>query len=125
MRDAKVNQTTLIALRYKGVEAVVDDDGYKSGEFVVKYYPPKVFKASVSGAKGGVYVDVFGTDVQYDKTISLTKTAFEKLKFDDNTVFFIDKKVEYQDGLPIYDYRVSKIAQTKNQVVMAVKKVDK
>ena len=66
---------------------------------------------------------MFGTDIEYDKTICMTKSDFERCKIDENTVFFIDKKIEYQNGTPLYNYRVKRIAETINQVVIAIKKV--
>ena len=125
MRSPKIDQKTYVALRYKCAEDVRDTHGNLTGEKVVKYYPAFTFKADISGAKGGVLIQVFGTDTNYDKTMVLSRHMFEKLKFDDNTVFFIDKKPEYKNGLPLYDYRVHKIADTTNEVVIAIKKVDK
>lgn len=123
MRSLKKNQSTYIACRYKKTEDVVDLQGYKTGEKVVRYYPPMTFKANISGAKGNVFVEVFGTDINYDKTISMSKSYFKQLKFDDNTVFFIEKKPAFKDATPLYDYRVLKIAETINEVVIAIKKV--
>ena len=54
MRSLKKNQDTYIACRYKKTEDVVDLQGYKTGEKVVRYYPPMTFKANISGAKGNV-----------------------------------------------------------------------
>ena len=39
--------------------------------------------------------------------------------------YFVDKKVEFKGTNPLYDYRVHRIAQSLNQVVIAIKKVDK
>lgn len=125
MRNAKINKVDFSAVRYKKTEEVKDSNNHLTGEKIITYYPVQHYKANISGAKGGVFVEIFGSDVSYDKTIVLTKREFLNLKFDDNTVFFIDKKPEFKNGSPLYDYRVSKIAHTINQVVIAIKKADK
>jgi len=124
MRNARANETVIKALNYKGTEDVLDNEGYKTGEKKVKYSPVIVFRASVSGAKGSSQVEIFGTDISYDKTISMSRNLFEKLKFDENTVFFIGVPAKFDNGTPLYNYTVKRIAETVNQVVIAVKSND-
>ena len=123
MRDLEINKKPISYLNYKNDEDVKDEDGNLTGEKQVTYYPLKKIKAHVSGAKGSSMVEVFGTDVSYDKTILFTKSEFLQTGINENTVFFIDKKPAYKDGTPLYDYRVSRIAETINQVVVAILKV--
>ena len=79
----------------------------------------------ISGARGSSQVEVFGTDINYDKTILLTKNEFKATKINENSVFFIENKVAYEDNFPLYDYRVVRIAETINEVVIAIEKVRK
>ena len=123
MRNLEINKSLISYQNYKGNEDYVDSEGHKTGEKIVAYYPKKDLKAHVSGAKGSSMVEVFGTDISYDKTISLTMADFIKSGITENSVFFIDVKPTYKDGSPLYDYRVARIAKTINQVLIAIKKV--
>ena len=43
---------------------------------------------------------------------------------DENTVLFIDKAPEYdEEGSPLYDYRVKRVATSINSISYAVEKV--
>lgn len=123
MRNLEINKSSISYLNYKGTENVVDSAGNYTSEKRVVYSPKKDIKAHVSGAKGSSMVEVFGTDISYDKTILLTKQEFDKSGIDENTVFFINAKVKYDNGTPLYDYRVKRIAETINQVLIAIEKV--
>lgn len=126
MRNLARNKSPLSFCNYKGEEAYVDEHGFKTGEKIIAYYPLVKIKAHVSGAKGSSYIEIFGTDVSYDKTILLTKAEFVRYGITENTVFFIDIYPKYEDQAkkkPLYDYRVKRIAETINEVVIAVEKV--
>lgn len=129
MRNLDRDKSLIGWVNYKGNEDVMVDDLYTS-EKVVTYYPLKKMKAHVSGAKGSSNIEVFGTDIAYDKTVLMTPFDFHKTGLDkkdhitENTVFFIDKKPAFsEDNTPLYDYEVVRIAETKNQVVIALRKV--
>lgn len=124
MRNAKINQKQYVALNYVGKVNVVDVKGYKTGESTIEYSEEIPFKTHLSGAMGSSYIDTNGVNIEYDKSMVLTLWEFKKLGFDENTVFFIDKKPEYDnDNLPLYDYRVERIRDTVNEVVILLKKV--
>ena len=124
MRQLERNKSVIKALNFKKTEDIVDSQGYKTGEKKVIYSPVITFKAHISGAKGSSQVEVFGTDVSYDKTISMRKGLFQVLNINENTVFFIDTKVKFEGDTPLYNYRVYRIAETLNDVVIAIKKVN-
>lgn len=124
MRNLNINKKPLYRLNFIGKEDVLDDRGYKTGEFRVKYGKVKLFKANVSGAKGNAIVETIGVNLDYDKVITMSTAEFMDLRIDENTVFFIDKKPEYKaNGAPLYDYSVKRICEALNEVVIAVKKV--
>ena len=124
MRSCEKNKRPLIALNYKGKEPYIDKDGYETGEEVITYSKPIKIKANISGAKGNSAVEVFGTNLDYDKVITLSIEKFKEYKLTDNSVFFIDKPLSYEDnGYPLYDYRVKRIAETLNEVVIALERV--
>ena len=126
MRNLALNKRPLVALNYVRKSEVLDENGFDTGESKIEYSEEIPFKAHLSGARGSALVDVFGSEIRYDKTFVLTLQEFKKLGFDENTVFFVDKKPEYDEHYqPLYDYRVERIADTINEVVIAISKVQR
>ena len=123
MRNLKRNQRPFVALNYKGVEDVRDANNNLTGEKEITYYPAQVLMAHISGAKGSSYVEIFGTDISYDKVIVMSRAMFEKSKLNENSVFCIDTRLTYMGRTPIYDYHVKRIADDLNEVLIAVEKV--
>lgn len=111
--------------RYKCEENAVDSQGNYTGEKTITYYPRKLIFVNISGARGSSQSEVFGTDIQYDKTFVITYKEFKELKIDENSVFFVDIAPKYDGLIPLYDYRVERIAETINEVVIALTKVRK
>lgn len=125
MRNQLKNQTQHFVVNYKGKEEILDEQGRKTGEETIVYHKPIMFMGHISGAKGSSQVEIFGTDVVYDKALLISKEKFIRLKIDENSVFFIDKKPQYDDATPLYDYRVKKISPTINEVAIALVKVNR
>ena len=124
MRNAKINQKGYYALNYLGKVDVVDSKGYRTGESEISYSDEIPFRTHLSGAMGSSYIDTNGVSIEYDKSMVLTLWEFERLGFDENTVFFIDTKPQYDsENKPLYDYRVARIRDTLNEVVILLKKV--
>ena len=123
MRNLQINKRQLYALKYKGKVEITDSEGNYTGEQKITYSRIIKFKAHISGAKGDAQSEIFGTEISYDKSFVLTKREFDQYKFDENTVFFIDKQPTFIFGVPQYDYRVKKIAITLNEVLVAIVKV--
>ena len=124
MRSCFKNKRALIALNYLKKTPTLDEDGYKTGEETIVYGKPFKMMVNISGAKGASAVEVFGTNLDYDKVITMSAQDFKRYKLTDNSVFFIDKKPQYEtDGYPLYDYRVKRIAETINEVVIALERV--
>ena len=125
MRNQKINETKHFVLNYKGEEKVKDSDDNYTGEVKIAYTKPIMFMGHISGAKGSSQVAIFGTDIAYDKVLVITKAKFERLKITENSVFFIDKKPNYDGTNPLYDYRIKRIAETINEVAIALEKVSR
>ena len=123
MRNLEINKSTIYVLNYQGEEDVIDASGNYTGEKHIIYKPKKLLKTHLSGARGSSQSEIFGTDVRYDKTFILTKDEFKKYGITENTVFFINVKPTYKDDSPLYDYRVERIADTVNEVAIAITKV--
>lgn len=124
MRNLKINQKKFVGLNFVRVEDEIDESGYKTGESKIVYGNEITFDAHISGASGRAYVDSNGVSIEYDKTFVLTRDEMNKYHFDENSVFFIDKKPQYDVyGQPLYDYKVSRIKDTINEVMVLLKKV--
>ena len=81
----------------------------------------KDVEASVSSSKGVSQTELFGNLQNYDKTIIVHE---KDCPIDENTVLFVDKLPEFdEDGYPLYDYTVAKVAKTLNVSAYAVSKV--
>ena len=108
-------------LLYQGTELGKDAGGYETGEKSVKYAEPVKMEANISPAAGYAQIQQFGQFISYDKVII---TDDMTCPIDENAVLFIDKKPEYKDGRPLYDYVVKQIAKSLNLVSIAVSKVN-
>ena len=124
MRNLKINQKKYIGLNYLGEIDVVDESGYNTGEKVVVYGGEIEFSAHISGATGSVILDNNGVVIEYDKSMVLTKKQLNDYGFNENSVFFIDKQPEYaENDKPLYDYKVKRIKDTLNEVMILLEKV--
>lgn len=121
MKVMERNKRTFWYCLYDRKEPIVDDDGNETGEEQIVYKPAKSLRANISAASGSSQVEQFGNLAGYDKVIVLDDTS---CPIDENTVLFIDKEPEYgEDGNPLYDYRVKRVAKSLNSVSIAATKV--
>lgn len=121
MKIMNRNKKPFWYLLYQGTELGKDANGYETGEKNVKYADPVKMKANISPAAGYAQIQQFGQFISYDKVII---TDDMTCPIDENAVLFIDKKPEYKDGRPLYDYVVKQIAKSLNLVSIAVSKVN-
>lgn len=121
MRLMNRNLKPLWYCLYKGKEPVLDDDGYESGEKQPAYEEPVQMMANVSPATGYAQTEMFGNLESYDKVII---TDDMSCPIDENTVLFIDTEPSFtDDGKPLYDYTVRRVAKSLNNISYAVRKV--
>lgn len=123
MRNLEINKKTFYCLNYIEDVDVRDRDGNLTGEKTIKYTKPFKVHANLSGARGSSQAEIFGTDIHYDKTFTLTTKELEELKITENSVFFVGMKPKFENGQPLYNYRVKKIADVINDVAVALEKV--
>lgn len=114
------NLTAVHYCLYQEREALLDADGYETGEYGVGYAEPVKLMCSVSPATGYAQVEMFGNLESYDKVLI---TDDMDCPIDENTVLFIDKEPEFKDGKPTYDYTVRRVAKSLNAISYAVSKV--
>lgn len=121
MKVMERNKRTFWYCLYDRKEPIIDEDGNETGEEQIVYKPAKSLRANISAASGSSQVEQFGNLAGYDKVIVLDDTS---CPIDENTVLFIDKEPEYgEDGNPLYDYRVKRVAKSLNSVSIAATKV--
>lgn len=121
MKVMERNKRTFWYCLYDRKEPIIDEDGNETGEEQIVYKPAKSLRANISAASGSSQVEQFGNLAGYDKVIVLDDTS---CPIDENTVLFIDKDPEYDDdGKPLYDYMVKRVAKSLNSVSIAVTKV--
>lgn len=116
MRNLIRNQVPFWYSLYLGKEDVLKD-GFKTGQNKENYSEPVQALASISSAKGGSEVELFGTSVQYDRVIS----SVEDLPLDEYSRIWIDTAPnEKADN---YDYKVKRVAKGLSQHLWAIEKV--
>lgn len=121
MKAMERNKRTFWYCLYDRKEPVIDEDGNETSEEQTFYKPVQSLRANISAASGSSQVEQFGNLAGYDKVIVLDDTS---CPIDENTVLFIDKEPEYDDdGKPLYDYMVKRVAKSLNSVSIAATKV--
>lgn len=124
MKCLERNKSSLIICFYQGKCDLADSEGFETGEVETVYSAPLEVKACVSTAHGNAQIQMFGLQLEYDKTITFDDP---NLPIDETTQFFIDKKPDYDfesHTLKNRDYVVKGISKSLNVTVVAVQKVD-
>ena len=121
MKTLNRNKSPFWYLLYDRKVSAKDEYGNETGEEIVFYKPAAEMSANISAATGSAQVEQFGNFVGYDKVIVTDDLS---CPIDENTVLFIDKKPQYdEDGKPLYDYQVRRVAKSLNSISYAVSKV--
>lgn len=121
MRTLNRNKLPFWYLLYDSKVPAKDEYGNETGEELVVYKPAVAMNANISAATGSAQVEQFGNFAGYDKVIVTDDLT---CPIDENTVLFIDKEPQYdEDGKPLYDYMVKRVAKSLNSISYAVSKV--
>lgn len=121
MKIMERNKKELSYLLYDHKEPVLDEYGNETGEFNVFYKDAVSIRANVSPATGASQIEQFGNLSGYDKVIM---TDDVNCPISETSVLFVDKQPEYsEDGKPMYDYTVKRVAKSINSISYAVSKV--
>ena len=122
MKTLARNRRPFVFCLYDGKEPIFDEWGNETGEYRVAYKPPVCVMANISHATGISNIEQFGDLERYDKVIVLEDI---ETPISETTVLFVDKPYEADDdGLPLYDYIVRRVARSINSVSIAITKVD-
>ena len=121
MKVMERNKSTFYYMLYVRTENLEDAEGYETGEKKVVYDEAVSMRANISPATGQSNVEQFGNLENYDKVIVTDDLT---CPIDENSVLFIDKSPAYdEEGNPLYDYTVKRVAKSLNSISIAVSKV--
>lgn len=124
MRCLKRNRIKFYYALYDHSEPFTDEYGNETGEFETFYSDPQPFKANISAATGQSVAELFGANLDYDKSMTLDLFA---PPIDEFSVLWIDRLPELNEegktDTP-HDYIVKKVAKSLNHTVLALKKVN-
>ncbi len=117
------NKRDFLYCLYLGEDTpIYDEYGNETGELKVAYSAPVKARGNISPATGQSVTEMFGSLDNYDKVIVLNGTD---TPIDTETVLFINKPYEEnEDGLPVYDYTVRRVAKSLNFTAIAIRKVE-
>lgn len=121
MRLMKRNLVSLHYCLFEGKEPLLDEDGNETGEYKVEYSDPVQIEGNISPATGYSQVEMFGNLESYDKVLV---TDDMNCPIDENTGLFIDTAPVFSDdGRPLFDYVVRRVAKSLNVISYAISKV--
>lgn len=100
MRDLYKN-TQLVHYAVYSTKEEVTADGKRTGQYTPTYADPVAVRVPISVVRGEAELELFGTDVQYSRTISTTKN----LPLTEQSLVWIDSPTTSPA-----DYRVVRVA---------------
>ena len=113
MRDLKRNQRTFYYATVTGKEPIYDEYGNDTLGTRTIYSAPLTLKANISANIGEEAVELFGSQTEYSRTVSMAKCP---LKEGDKVWFDVDPMGEN-------NYVVAKVADSKNGFLIALREV--
>ncbi len=118
MRILERNKQQFFYSLFEGESSVRDYNGNP----LPKYSEATSFRASISAAKGNAETEQFGTNLDYDRVLI---TDDMRCPIDEQSILFIDVLPQYDEqGKPIGDYFVKRVARSLNSISYAISKVD-
>ena len=121
MRCMKRNQKSFWYALYTGEAEQVDGEGNYTGDIGPSYAEPVSMKANVSAARGTADTEIFGTDLQYSKTIA---TDDLNCPITEESILWIDRYPVDDNNEPVpHNYVVAGIAKSLNSLLIAIREV--
>lgn len=124
MRCLTRNKRRFYYALFNSKNELLDENGYFTGDYELKYGNPVSAMANISAAKGEVTTRQFGEELIYDKVVVMDNPRTE---IDEYAVMWIDSvPVLEADGTTKtpHDYVVKQVARSLNSVSIAAAKVD-
>lgn len=121
MRTLKKNQRSFYYYLYRDKVDAVDKDGYQTGEKVLRYHAPVGCKGNISAGVGEKQVELFGSNVKYERVIIVDDI---NCPIDENSLLCVDIMPEpyNPNETPVHDYIVKAIAKSLNVFAIAISK---
>lgn len=113
MRDLKRNQRPFYYATVIGTEPIYDEYGNDTLEMRTTWGNPVLLKANISANIGEEAVELFGSQTEYSRTISMATCS---LKEGDKVWLGITPDLEH-------NYTVAKVADSKNGYLIALREV--
>jgi hypothetical protein len=124
MRNLDRDRQQCHVARFVGMVREEDDRGRLTGKNVPEYEPPEAFLPTVSPIRGEAYGTYFGSDVDYDLTLTVDDPAFRVSETDLLWVYALDGGSFPETGAPEHDYVVKRVARKGGFTVIAAKHVE-
>lgn len=118
MRDLKRNQRSIWYAVPVNTIPILDDYGNDTLEVETVYRPPALLYCNVSASVGQEAVEVFGSQTEYNRTITLT--GWECPLIEGCRVWF---GVDPNDSADNHNYSVVRVADSKNGFLVALREV--
>ena len=115
MRSLNRNKRLIYYALYTGEIAVLDSNGYETGEFAPSYSDVEELRCNISAASGDDVVQAFGSFTNYSRVICVADTA---CPIAEQTVLWFGVSTNEP-----YNYVVTRKADSKNGVLYARKEV--
>lgn len=119
MRALKRNKQLIYFALFEGKEPMLDDNGYRTGEYKLNYGDFKPLYINVSAGKGEAQTELFGVNLNYDKVLT---TCDMECPIDENTILCIE--ISPDNETHAYDYVVKKVLRSLNSISIAISKVE-
>jgi hypothetical protein len=115
MRDLKRNQRAIHYANVVGTQPILDEYGNDTLEVRTVYGPPTLLHCNISANMGQEAVEVFGSQTEYSRTISL---AGNKCPLVEGSRIWFMASPEGQ-----FNYTVARVADSKNGFLIALREV--
>ena len=119
MRLGFRNTRTIYYALYDKETAVLDDDGYETGDYTVSYDTPVLLNANVVSKSSEVAREYFGEQLEYHKVILVDADC----PIVESTAIWIETASPIDDSTVKHNYQVVGINDSLNYKAIAVKKV--
>jgi hypothetical protein len=117
MRGLERNMMNFWYANVEGESPVVDENGYETGEYELKYTPPKRVRGNISPPYGSASHEMFGIDVPYEMVITMFLPAPD---FSEDSILWIG----YSPKDRKHTHVIKSISKSLNIVQIAVARVD-
>lgn len=115
MRTLDRNKQLIYYANLIGEADVIDEYGQFTGETTTEYSEPMPLRVNVSPARGEASIELFGTDLNYSKTIVTDKDY----GINENSIMWVDKPTTEP-----HNYIVVSVAKSINSISYAIREVN-